>query len=70
MKEAQSLPQIDIAAALRSRIKGEIRTEEIYRLMFSTDASNYQVKPLAVLFPADVEDVKQDGGEIALGTRV
>ncbi|MEM8887658.1 MAG: FAD-linked oxidase C-terminal domain-containing protein [Bacteroidota bacterium] len=59
MKEAQSLPKIDIAAALRPHIKGEIRNEEIYRLMFSTDASNYQVKPLAVLFPADEADVQR-----------
>ncbi|MEL6255101.1 MAG: FAD-linked oxidase C-terminal domain-containing protein [Bacteroidota bacterium] len=59
MKEAQTLPKIDVAAALRPHIKGEIRNEEIYRLMFSTDASNYQVKPLAVLFPAEVGDVQK-----------
>ncbi|MDW3652906.1 MAG: FAD-linked oxidase C-terminal domain-containing protein [Bacteroidia bacterium] len=59
MKEAQSLPKIDIVAALRPHIKGEIRNEELYRLMFSTDASNYQVKPMAVLFPSNVADVQK-----------
>lgn len=49
----------DIQTELAPHIKGEIQTEEVYRFMYSTDASNYQVKPLAVLFPAEVEDIQK-----------
>ncbi|MEM6803443.1 MAG: FAD-binding protein, partial [Bacteroidota bacterium] len=44
---------------LSAQIKGEIHAEEVYRLMYSTDASNYQLKPLAVLFPTEGADVQK-----------
>ncbi len=47
----------DFAAALRPRIAGSVRTDHFNRVLYSTDASNYQVMPLAVVIPAQREDV-------------
>ncbi|MEM6806171.1 MAG: FAD-linked oxidase C-terminal domain-containing protein, partial [Bacteroidota bacterium] len=53
------LKAANIQRDLNAQIKGEIHAEEVYRLMYSTDASNYQLKPLAVLFPAEVGDIQK-----------
>ena len=47
----------DFAAALRPRIAGELRTDAMTRVLYSTDASLYQVMPHAVLIPRTTEDV-------------
>lgn len=44
--------------ALAPRVKGELRTEDMDRVLYATDASMYQVEPLGVLLPRDVEDVQ------------
>ncbi len=36
---------------------GEIKLDSVTRLLYSTDASIYQVEPLGVLFPRSVEDL-------------
>ncbi|MCS7168625.1 MAG: FAD-linked oxidase C-terminal domain-containing protein [Gemmatales bacterium] len=46
-----------IAADLRGEIRGEVRTDAVSRALYSTDASIFQVMPLAVVMPADEEDV-------------
>ena len=61
------LPQIDpdderlridsIRAALESRIRGEVRFGRHDRMLYSTDASLYQVEPLGVVVPLDANDV-------------
>lgn len=42
---------------LASQIYGEIRIDDLYRRMYSTDASEYQERPLAVVFPLNDTDV-------------
>ena len=44
--------------ALKKRVRGDLRTDQTSRLLYSTDASIYQVMPLAVLLPQSVEDVQ------------
>jgi FAD/FMN-containing dehydrogenase/Fe-S oxidoreductase len=43
---------------LRQRVDGELRTDEYSRILYSTDASIYQVIPHAVLIPRTVADVQ------------
>jgi FAD/FMN-containing dehydrogenase/Fe-S oxidoreductase len=42
---------------LRRRIAGEVHFDAVYRMLYSTDASNYQIEPIGVVIPASVEDV-------------
>ncbi len=42
---------------LRQRISGEVLFDDISRTLFSTAACMYQIKPLGVVVPKDVEDV-------------
>ncbi|HBY07491.1 MAG TPA: hypothetical protein DEH22_06785, partial [Chloroflexi bacterium] len=48
----------DFFAELQTRLSGELRTDEYSRLLYSTDASLYQVMPYGVLIPQTVEDVQ------------
>ena len=41
----------DFVAELRPRINGDLRTDEYSKMLYSTDASIYQVKPYGVLIP-------------------
>lgn len=45
-------------AALRRRVRGDVRFDAATRGMFSTDASIYQQMPRAVVAPRDAEDVR------------
>lgn len=45
------------AAALRGFVRGEVRFSRHDRMLYSTDASIYQVEPLGVVVPADEDDV-------------
>ena len=47
----------DFLADLRSQCDGEVRTDEYSRVLYSTDASIYQVMPHGVLLPRSAEDV-------------
>jgi FAD/FMN-containing dehydrogenase/Fe-S oxidoreductase len=42
---------------LKAALKGEVRADAATRGRYATDASHYQVMPLAVAFPRDAEDV-------------
>jgi FAD/FMN-containing dehydrogenase/Fe-S oxidoreductase len=46
-----------LAEDLRSRIAGEVRFDAVSRMLYSTDASNYQIEPVGVVIPASSEDV-------------
>lgn len=46
------------AAALRDLVRGEVRFGRHDRMLYSTDASIYQVEPLGVVIPADEEDIE------------
>lgn len=42
---------------LQGRIKGEVRFDRTSRMLYSTDASNYQIEPVGVVIPTSLEDV-------------
>jgi glycolate oxidase len=46
-----------IAQALGQRVRGEILTDERTLTRYATDMSMYQVRPLVVVLPQDLEDV-------------
>ena len=51
----------DLAAflsQLQPSVEGDVRTDEISRVLYSCDASIYQVMPLAVLIPRSVGDIQ------------
>lgn len=54
----------DYLAELGKRTGGDIRSDSFSRVLYSTDASIYQVMPLAVVFPRDTEEL-QAGVELA-----
>ncbi len=43
--------------ALQEQLLGEIHWDSLYQGIYATDASNYQIKPLAVVYPKSEEDV-------------
>lgn len=43
---------------LKNNIKGDVLTDEYSLGIYATDASIYQIKPIAVILPKDAEDVK------------
>lgn len=45
--------------ALKAELTGELYLDETTRRLYATDASSYRQIPLAVAYPADVEDVKR-----------
>lgn len=47
----------DVAAALRSALRGVVDDSTRRRAEYSTDASNYRVVPQVVAFPRDTDDV-------------
>ena len=44
--------------SLAAHIAGEIHSDEYYRALYSTDASIYQIRPLAVVVPRSKADVQ------------
>src|SRR5512132_2600088 len=48
----------DLEGALRGRIRGDVRFDQGSRLLYSTDASMYQVEPVGVVIPRDADDVQ------------
>lgn len=43
--------------ALRDRVKGDVAFDEVTRGIYATDASFYQITPVAVVLPRDEQDV-------------
>ena len=43
---------------LQNSLDGELYTDSIHRIIYSTDASAYKEKPLAVAFPKNEDDIK------------
>jgi FAD/FMN-containing dehydrogenase/Fe-S oxidoreductase len=50
---------MDLARELRSRIEGEVRFDRYSRILYSTDASNYQIEPIGVVVPRHEGDVRE-----------
>ncbi|HZH83873.1 MAG TPA: FAD-linked oxidase C-terminal domain-containing protein [Phototrophicaceae bacterium] len=48
----------EIAAELKKRIEGDIRFDRYSRLLYSTDASIYQIEPVGVVVPRHKGDVQ------------
>jgi FAD/FMN-containing dehydrogenase/Fe-S oxidoreductase len=47
----------DLEHELRKRVRGSVRFDQGSRLLYSTDASMYQVEPIGVVIPRDADDV-------------
>src|SRR5881628_2756540 len=47
----------DLYQTLKSRVSGEVRFDRASRLMYSTDASIYEIEPIGVVIPRNHEDV-------------
>src|SRR5215831_2878251 len=47
----------DLAAALKKRIRGEVRFDNASRAIYATDASNYRQVPIGVVIPKSRQDV-------------
>ena len=48
----------DVAEKLKAHVSGEVRMDRYNRLMYSTDASMYQMVPVGVVVPRDADDVE------------
>jgi FAD/FMN-containing dehydrogenase/Fe-S oxidoreductase len=48
----------DLEHALRRAVRGSVRFDRASKLLYSTDASMYQVEPLGVVTPLDADDVR------------
>ena len=58
---ARDLSEADrqaMAEDLRRVVRGQVRSDRFSRLLYATDASIYQMEPVAVVFPEGVEDVQ------------
>lgn len=51
------MTQESLCKELKARIKGEVRSDTINRKIYSVDASIFEVEPLAIVIPRDVEDI-------------
>ncbi|MFW6075300.1 MAG: FAD-binding oxidoreductase, partial [Chloroflexota bacterium] len=49
---------IMLEAELRGRVDGEVRFDRTSRMLYSTDASNYQIDPIGVVIPKHRDDVQ------------
>jgi len=58
MASTPSRPSEEIAAELKKRVAGEVRFDRYSRLLYSTDASIYQIEPIGVVLPSDRGDVQ------------
>ncbi|MDA2919453.1 FAD-binding protein [Desulfobacterota bacterium AH_259_B03_O07] len=47
----------DLEETLKAKVNGEVRFDSFSRILYSTDASNYQVEPVGVVIPRSTEDV-------------
>jgi FAD/FMN-containing dehydrogenase len=45
-----------LQAELEARISGEVRFDRTSRMLYSTDASNYQIEPIGVAIPKSLDD--------------
>src|SRR5688572_12693072 len=48
----------ELEHALRRVVRGDVRFDHASRMLYSTDASMYQVEPLGIVMPRDADDVR------------
>ena len=58
MESSRAQDYREIAAELEKRIEGEVRFDRFSRLLYSTDASMYEIEPIGVVLPRDKGDVQ------------
>lgn len=46
-----------LQAELAARLQGEVRFDRVSRMLYATDASNYQIDPVGVVIPRSADDV-------------
>jgi FAD/FMN-containing dehydrogenase/Fe-S oxidoreductase len=46
-----------LKAELSARIQGEVRFDRVSRMLYATDASNYQIDPVGVVIPRTSDDI-------------
>ena len=46
-----------LATELEARVAGEVHFDRVYRMLYATDASNYQIEPIGVVLPKTTDDV-------------
>ena len=51
------MTDLSIFEALKGSFKGELLDDELYRAIYATDASVYQMTPMGVAFPKDEDDL-------------
>ncbi|MGW8144820.1 MAG: FAD-binding and (Fe-S)-binding domain-containing protein, partial [Anaerolineales bacterium] len=49
----------EFTTTLRELVEGEVRTDITTRVLYSTDASIYQIEPLGVFFPRNLDEISQ-----------
>ena len=47
----------ELAQELKKVVSGEVRFDAVSRVLYSTDASIYQMEPVGVVIPRDADDV-------------
>ncbi|MFB6234908.1 MAG: FAD-binding and (Fe-S)-binding domain-containing protein [Halopenitus sp.] len=55
--QSEDVERPDLAAALESRVDGDIRFDSYSRQLYATDASAYEVTPIGVVLPRSTRDV-------------
>jgi FAD/FMN-containing dehydrogenase/Fe-S oxidoreductase len=58
MSHSTSRDYFEIEAELKKRVEGDIRFDRYSRLLYSTDASIYQIEPIGVVLPRHKGDVQ------------
>jgi FAD/FMN-containing dehydrogenase/Fe-S oxidoreductase len=58
MSKSTSVSQLEIEAELKKRIDGDLCFDRYSRLLYSTDASIYQIEPIGVVVPRHKGDVQ------------
>ncbi len=56
-RRIQGRERAELAEELRKRVAGEVRFDPFSRVLYSTDASIYQMEPVGVVIPRNKEDV-------------
>lgn len=58
MAKYDNYPISELAKELEREIEGEVRIDQVTRMLYSTDASIYQIEPLGVVFPRSQADLQ------------
>ncbi len=56
-RRIQGSERAELAEELRKRVSGEVRFDPFSRVLYSTDASIYQMEPVGVVIPRSTEDI-------------